>query len=255
MASSWIVKRGEKKGGPFTSGQLKSLANSGQLRRTDLVSRQGENRYVKAEEVKGLFTAPRSNPPATKAPSKTRPAARSKDADYGTVEIIEDFEDEPVVVLEDSNDEFDVADFDDDFGDEDYDEPKPARSRRSGKSTRETPPARSRNGSSRRSSAPAKPAKARKPVKKTSGDEDEDEDDDGPWANLAYGVACLAGGIFLFIALSNGDPNTWESRRGGLILAVLKLMYNIGGKWMVLGLLVCLSGLFFWSAANQLRKR
>jgi hypothetical protein len=81
MASRWIVKRGEKEGGPFTSPELRGLADSGQLRRTDLVTRQGSDRFVKAEEVKGL-----SFPPA------------SEELEPGIVKIVED--EEPVIVID-----------------------------------------------------------------------------------------------------------------------------------------------------------
>jgi hypothetical protein len=38
------------------------------------------------------------------------------------------------------------------------------------------------------------------------------------------------------------------------VVAVVKLIYNIGGRWTVLGFALLLSSLFFWSAFNQFRK-
>ena len=252
MASRWIVKRGEKESGPFTSPQLKSLADSGQLKRTDLVTKQGKNRYVPAEKVKGLFVAPQSQSAAKAAPAKSKVPAKSKanaeELDFGVVEIIEDDDDDPIVVLAESEDEFDVVDFDYAEDEDDFEEPKPARSR---SPKRETPPPRGRSSAPSRRT-PAKPAKPKKPVKKTDGEEDEEEN--GPWLNIVYGLACVFGGICFFIALGDEDPDTWQTRRGGAVLAVVKLLYNIGGRWMVLGLAILLSSVFFWSAFNQFRK-
>ncbi len=267
MASRWIVKRGEKERGPFTSPQLKSLANSGQLKRTDLVTKQGQNRYVAAEKVKGLFVASSSQPVPKTAPAKSKVPAQSKaddeELDFGVVEILEDDDEDPIVVLEESEVELDVVDFEEveleeveldvvdfDYGEEevDFEEPKPARTRNS---KRESPPPRGRSSAPSRR-APAKPAKPKKTVKKTDGEEDDEEN--GPWLNMVYGLACVVAGICLFIALGNEDPDTWQTRRGGAVLAVVKLLYNIGGPWMVLGLAILLSSVFFWSAFNQFRK-
>lgn len=254
MASRWIVKRGDKEGGPFTSPQLKSLADSGQLRRTDLVTKQGENRYVPAEKVKGLFI-PKDNPSPKDAPAKPSVPVKSKASDdealdFGVVEIIDD-DDDPVVVLEESDEEFEVVAVIDDEDDQfDFVEPEPSRS---GRSRRGSSSKRSRGDSpSRRAAAPTKPARPKKPVKKL--DDEEDEDENGPWLNVFYGLTCVFGGIAMFIALANEDPNTLESRRNGALLAIVRLLYNIGGRWMVLGLAIALSGVFFWSAYNQFRK-
>jgi hypothetical protein len=285
MGSLWIVRRGDEERGPFTSPQLRSLANSGQLRRTDLVTKQGQNRYVPAEKVKGLFSAPSDNPSPARPPALPKAQAKSKSAeddelDFGVVEIIEDdpkplvlpkaptkakptddeeldfsvveiIEDDAVVVLDEAKDDFDFFDFDKGGGDE-FEEPEPPRSTGSGSSRRETRPAKGKSSApSRRGSPPTKPAKPKKRAKDNDG-EDEDEDS-GPWLNVVYGLACIAGGIFLFIGLGKEDPNEWSSRRGAIV-AVVRLMYNIGGKWMVLGLAILISLLFFGSAISQFRK-
>jgi hypothetical protein len=270
MASRWIVRRGDKECGPFTSPQLKSLANSGQLRRTDLVTKQGKNRYVAAVKVKGLFDS-QDDPAAKEVPAKSAAAANSpaddEVLDFGVVEILE--EDDPVIVLEEIDEDDDIIlleDADDaedpeDYGivvmdeDDDFDRPKPSPSARARKSSRDAPPARSRRGSSPRRT-PAKPAKPKTPARKNVAAEgDEEDEENGPWLNLVYGLACVFGGICFFIALGEEDPNTWEtSGRNRAVVAVVKLIYNIGGRWTVLGLALLLSSLFFWSAFNQFRK-
>jgi hypothetical protein len=275
MGSLWIVRRGDQERGPFTSPELRSLANSGQLRRTDLVTKQGENRYVPAEKVKGLFSAPPGNTsknttaltaPKAQAPAKAK-TSDEEGLDFGVVEIIEEddiivleepkdeiIEGDDVVVLEEPKDEFDLFNFDTNDADDDFDEPKPSRSGRSGSSRRETRPERGRSAApSRRSSALDKPAKPKKPAKTKKGDEDEDEEN-SPWLNVFYGVICVFAGICLFIALGKEDPSTWETRRGAALVAIVRLIYNIGGKWMVLGLAIALSLLFFWFAFDKFRK-
>jgi len=57
MAHDWYVKRGDKKYGPFTSAQLKRLANEGKVSPSTEV-RLGENSdWSQASRVKGLFAA------------------------------------------------------------------------------------------------------------------------------------------------------------------------------------------------------
>jgi nucleoid-associated protein YgaU len=269
MASRWIVKRGEKEGGPFTSPELRSLADSGQLRRTDLVTRQGSDRFVKAEEVKGLSFPPASEelePGIVKIVEDEEPVIVIDAVDDSSEEpaILIDPVEEPVVGIDADNDPVDepvfvidsaekpaIVDYDYDY-DDDFEEPEPAPRRRS-HSRSAVSPVRS-SGSRRAAPALEKPARKRKPAKKKSADGDEEED--GPWANLWYGLACVIAGVLLFIAMTNEDPNTWETgRRGGFLVAIVKLIYNIGGRWTVLGLMLACSGLFFWSAANQFRNR
>lgn len=308
MGSLWIVRRGDQERGPFTSPQLRSLAKSGQLRRTDLVTKQGQNRYVPAEKVKGLFTPPTNQtttltpPTKPKAPAKPtfsdeddldfavaeivedddRPPVRSKtpakpkpsddeDLDFSVVEVIEDdaiveiveddavveviedgsivevIEDDAVMVVGEVSDEFNLFDFDT-RGANESKEPEPRRSSRSGSSR----PAKGQSAPPpRRAAAPSKPAKPKKRAKENG---EEDDEENSPWANLFYGVVCVLAGILLFIGMRNEDPNEWASRRGGAIVAVVKLLYNIGGEWLVLVMAILISLLFFGSAINQFRK-
>ncbi len=55
MAASWFIERQGKETGPYSGQQLKELAASGKLRRTDLVRRQDQPKAVPAERVNGLF--------------------------------------------------------------------------------------------------------------------------------------------------------------------------------------------------------
>lgn len=58
MAKLWFLRSedGERRG-PFSSQQLKQLANSGKLQPTDAVRPDGSIRWVQAKAIKGLFTA------------------------------------------------------------------------------------------------------------------------------------------------------------------------------------------------------
>ena len=58
MATEWFVRRGEKTSGPFTSKQLKSLANSGRLKPEDLIRKGSEGKFSPITRVQGLFDQP-----------------------------------------------------------------------------------------------------------------------------------------------------------------------------------------------------
>jgi hypothetical protein len=55
MASSWYYYRANQKCGPFSSSQLKQLADSGMLLPNDLVHKEGSSGWIQAGSVKGLF--------------------------------------------------------------------------------------------------------------------------------------------------------------------------------------------------------
>ena len=55
MSAQWYYMLGEKKLGPVTAGQLKQLAQTGQLQPTDQVWKDGMKSWVPAEKVKGLI--------------------------------------------------------------------------------------------------------------------------------------------------------------------------------------------------------
>lgn len=62
----WYVSRGKATKGPFTSAQLQALARKGQLRATDLLSRQDSAKWVAAGKFRELF--PAEAEPASAAP-------------------------------------------------------------------------------------------------------------------------------------------------------------------------------------------
>lgn len=55
MASNWFCKREGQEFGPFSDGQLRQMAASGQLGRRDQVRQQDMEKWVFAEAVRGLF--------------------------------------------------------------------------------------------------------------------------------------------------------------------------------------------------------
>jgi hypothetical protein len=71
MADGWYYARGDQKVGPLTIEQLKTLANSGHLRRTDDVWCEGMKQWTPASEVKHLFSASSSTVPAVVTPPVT----------------------------------------------------------------------------------------------------------------------------------------------------------------------------------------
>lgn len=55
MQSNWIVRRDEAESQPLTFERLVRLADSGRLRRTDVVRQEHETDWRKASDVRGLF--------------------------------------------------------------------------------------------------------------------------------------------------------------------------------------------------------
>ena len=64
--SQWFVRKGDKTHGPFTSVQLRQLAEGSKISTTTDVRRSNGGQWVPAQKVKGLFTT-------TAAPSKPKP--------------------------------------------------------------------------------------------------------------------------------------------------------------------------------------
>lgn len=56
MAAEWFLVKNGKELGPFSAKQLKDLADSGSLERTQLLRRADKKKIVRAEKVAGLFT-------------------------------------------------------------------------------------------------------------------------------------------------------------------------------------------------------
>jgi uncharacterized RDD family membrane protein YckC len=72
MAEEWYVGSNGQQSGPFTLQQLRQMATSGQVSKTDLIWKDGLANWVPCSAVKGLFPAATDFSPA----SSTRPAPR-----------------------------------------------------------------------------------------------------------------------------------------------------------------------------------
>jgi hypothetical protein len=70
MSQEWYYAQNNQKRGPVSAGQLKQLADSGQLRPSDLVWKQGLPNWVAASSLKGLFAAVPAPPPSPAAPDE-----------------------------------------------------------------------------------------------------------------------------------------------------------------------------------------
>jgi hypothetical protein len=65
-SARWFLARNKQRLGPYSSSQLKQLADEGNIIPDDMILKEGRQKWVNAGTVKGLFTA---NPPAP-APSE-----------------------------------------------------------------------------------------------------------------------------------------------------------------------------------------
>jgi hypothetical protein len=81
METQWYyIEKGQRLG-PFSSDELKQLAGSGRLQRSDTVWKQGMPQWVPASHIKGLFSAavqahtPGKPPPSPGVPSSPAPSA------------------------------------------------------------------------------------------------------------------------------------------------------------------------------------
>jgi hypothetical protein len=228
MASQWIVKRGEKEQGPFTSPQLRQLASSGKLRTTDRIRKEGCDKFVPADKVKGLF----DTPPAKLDPPK---AEGTPLAVIPVAEVIEVVDEEQPIILESVREEDgspdDFQDYEnsyDEYPVVDYVEYEvPAASlKRSSRSDRARSESRGESrGGSRRSRS------AKKPKKRKADDESGWEIEEGPWQSLMWCAISLAIGIGLFILIG---PNGVTISGSGLIVWGFMLLNEIGGRTAIL---------------------
>lgn len=91
MENKWYYGRKGQQFGPFSDHQLKQLAASGQLLQTDMVWQKGMAQWVKAGQIKGLFSPP-STPAQqpvsvhgpTEAPQALPPKEQETDFDIGS---------------------------------------------------------------------------------------------------------------------------------------------------------------------------
>ena len=80
----WYYSRGGERHGPFTTNQLKQLAQTGELQPTDSVWKDGMPTCRPASEVKGLFDSPRpAQPTAKSVPPLPPPLASEDSAPFG----------------------------------------------------------------------------------------------------------------------------------------------------------------------------
>lgn len=78
MAEQWYVANGSSKKGPFGSEQLAELARNGQLKREDLVWREGMAKWQAASSIRGLFSAIQPPPlPPNTTPSTPKTPLRA----------------------------------------------------------------------------------------------------------------------------------------------------------------------------------
>lgn len=77
MPDQWYVRKGGKKHGPFTNDQLKKLAATGKIDRTDLLWKEGMEKWVPCSAAKGLFSAVAAAPlsPSPLPPAFDNPLA------------------------------------------------------------------------------------------------------------------------------------------------------------------------------------
>jgi len=80
MSEQWYYTRDRKQTGPISEAELKEMASSGQLSATDLVWMEGMPKWVRAEEIKGLFANQTPSGPRTRPASPTHVTARSNAA-------------------------------------------------------------------------------------------------------------------------------------------------------------------------------
>lgn len=68
MVDQWFYGQDEDRKGPYTSRQLRALADSGQVLDTDMVWKSGTAQGALAWRIKNLFEPPREAPAAPAAP-------------------------------------------------------------------------------------------------------------------------------------------------------------------------------------------
>jgi WD40 repeat protein len=68
MSDQWYVARNNKKHGPFTAAKLKELAAQGRLLSTDMLLKEGMQKWAAASSVKGLFTPGTARPADVEKP-------------------------------------------------------------------------------------------------------------------------------------------------------------------------------------------
>jgi hypothetical protein len=84
MVDQWYFSKGEKKFGPYSSTQLKQLADNGKILPSDTVWKEGIERGVLAAKVKHLFSvSPTKSPPVQTAKVPSASASTAPPASHG----------------------------------------------------------------------------------------------------------------------------------------------------------------------------
>jgi hypothetical protein len=82
--TKWFVAREKVKLGPYSSAQLKELAQTAQLFPEDMVLREGERKWVAASAIEGLFVMA-SKPTSSAAVAATKPKPRAPEPEPDNV--------------------------------------------------------------------------------------------------------------------------------------------------------------------------
>jgi uncharacterized RDD family membrane protein YckC len=82
MADQWYVGRNGQKTGPYTTEQLRQLAAAGQLVSSDLLWKQGLEKWVPITEVRGLLPGGGTLPPLDLAPAGQAAGRTGGDFDF-----------------------------------------------------------------------------------------------------------------------------------------------------------------------------
>lgn len=78
--AGWFLARNKKKLGPYSAAQLRQMAGDGELDRDDMLLREGQQQWVKAETLRGLFpeAAAAAEVPVPDSPRSARRTAEKR---------------------------------------------------------------------------------------------------------------------------------------------------------------------------------
>jgi hypothetical protein len=85
----------------------------------------------------------------------------------------------------------------------------------------------------------------------TDGTQEEIKKEDSPWTTIAYGVAFIAGGIFLYYTFDNMEKEGGSMRLNWMFA----LAYKIGGKWTVAIILALFGSFLTYSGVSDMIKK
>lgn len=82
MADQWFILRDDRKYGPYSSAQMKQMAEGGQLLPSDMVQEEGTAQWLSAVQVGAFFPSTGSVPPPPPAPGRRTSGASAKPLIY-----------------------------------------------------------------------------------------------------------------------------------------------------------------------------